>query len=235
MEKIYICIVLPLILLLISCSQEEKSKHIIFQDTYWGMTPDELLKSYNFTKDDIDYEKSEDGITVSIPNMKVLETKSEGVIFQFYKVKENKYGLYGVTVSYLDELDMNLVLQELKKEYGEPSKEHKEYKSNLEDNQFKKITYKESEHEKYFIDSEYLDTQLKEKQKKQLKKIFEKRYHSLENNKNWEDFLSNVPMATIYWTDNFSYPEGVTMQKVKVSKNKLFFSGIGYFTRDKYL
>lgn len=108
--------------LICSCGKKLENNSLDFPKTSWEMDMDEVLEALGEEKEDMELFKTDNsGSMFSLKERELFGEKTELINFQFYDFAGNGTQKFCyVQVNYPDDADMNHVLNEMKKVYGEP-------------------------------------------------------------------------------------------------------------------
>ncbi len=122
MKKKLPIIVFIAAIVLCACGKKQEDNSLNFPKTTWEMGMDEVMSAWGAKKEDTKHFKSDDlGSMFTLEGQELFGEQTELINFQFYDfagggTQEFCY----VQVTYPDDADMDQVLTEMKKAYGEP-------------------------------------------------------------------------------------------------------------------
>lgn len=107
---------------LCSCENKQENSSLNFPKTTWEMGMDEVMGAWGAEKEDTrHFETDELGTMFTLEGRELFGEKTELINFQFYDFAgSGTQEFCYVQVTYPDDNDMDHVLEEMKKVYGEP-------------------------------------------------------------------------------------------------------------------
>lgn len=194
-------------LLLCSCGSTEKQSNLEFPKTTWGMSMEETLDSYQITIEDTSrYHETGRGSMFMIEDYELFGEKTSDTDFQFIDFADNGiFELCYVRVTYLEGSDMNHVLTQMQKVYGETISDVTVYRgfSAFGDKVLTEDHYAASENLKIWAGSSVTEC-IPENKSENYRKSREFFQYGL-TEENWDIFSQNARMVTVIW----SVDEGV--------------------------
>jgi hypothetical protein len=210
------------IIFLSSCDKKSMSPYPEFPKTSWDMNMSEVLDVYNITeKDTVRYE---DNNFLEIKDYKLFGEKSSKIHFYFADIKGENPKLCAIEVIYPEDSDMEIILKNMKKIYGDQVSEYSifsyftPFEATLSENKCV-----ETDHLKLWASEKSILDWIPKNEIKQYREIWAKYQTPIAVDKNWDIFLDRGKMVSIAWTDNNEIP---VMMRQDDQKNKLYFEAI---------
>lgn len=198
MKKIYI-IFFAATLLLCSCSKKENMDHLEFPKTTWGMSMEETLDAYEITKEDTsNYDVTSSSSSFMIEGLELFGEKTAKIIFGFLDLDcKEELVLSQVKVMYPDHTDMNHVLEEMQKKYGETVSEISVFDLHqIMGDGMLEMKYTESEQLKIWAGGSVMEY-IPENESEAYRDLWKKYQRGL-NDENWDTFMKNARMVHIF-------------------------------------
>ena len=115
-----ITLFLVLTIILCSCGGKEGDGSLEFPKTKWGMTRAEVLEAYDMEREDAsEWQDDGYGTTFAVEGQKLFGEETGRIRFEFLDIGSGTQQLCAVSVEYPDDADMNRVLKNMRKEYGD--------------------------------------------------------------------------------------------------------------------
>jgi hypothetical protein len=180
------------------------SDFLEFSKTNWGMSMAETLDAYRISeKDTTDYIE---GSAFAINGYQLFGEKTSKIIFNFINLKKGDPKLCSVRVTYPEDADMNKVLKEMKKEYGETVSDIRIYDLfQVFENKLPEKNYAESDHLKLWASKKSVFQSIPANQYANYSNRWENYQPSLSKD-NWDTFSQNARLVTVVWSDNGEFP-----------------------------
>ncbi len=197
-------IIFTAVILLCSCSKKADSDYPEFPKTNWGMSMAETLNAYGISeKDTSDYVEES---VFAVKGYELFGEKTSEIIFNFINLKKGDPKLCSVKVTYPESANMNNVLKEMKKVYGETVSNISIYDLfQVFENKLPEKKYTESDHLKLWASKKSVFQSIPENQHENYKNLWENYQTSLSDD-NWDTFSQNAKMVTVVWSDNGEFP-----------------------------
>lgn len=201
MKKMKCMILMIVFTVLCGCSEKEDKDVLVFPETTWGMNIQETLDRYEITREDTrNYMEGGRGTAFILEGYEVFGEISYRVQFNYLDFSDNgNYELCRVQVTYPESVDMQSVLEKMKKTYGETVSEivaYREY-SPLGDDILTKVEYTDSEQMKVWA-GRTVDEFISESESERYEQNWEFFQDGLTTN-NWEEFIQNARMVYVIW------------------------------------
>ena len=247
--------VLLLCAVLTSCNSAPKSADLCLPGLEWGQPMDEALKALDTSLEALsseDYALDEEygGGRIRLRNREIFGQKSAEMILtfatDFYYIDPEKYAdrkngfLCEVRISYPEDADMDAVLAEMKKSFGEPAETVETYSTYEE----LPTEYTSDDHNQYWagpaisqvVDEAHQKT-LRENEEFAATLIPTQSDSSIDDAV-WENYLK-TPVSTARWSDNYrnDITEALEEQHgISTSPNVVILEGSLAFTlQDNYI
>lgn len=247
--------VLLLCAVLTSCNSAPKSADLCLPGLEWGQPMDEALKALDTSLEALsseDYALDEEygGGRVRLRDREIFGQKSAEMILafatDFYYIDPEKYAdrkngfLCEVRISYPEDADMDAVLAEMKKSFGEPAETVETYSTYEE----LPTEYTSDDHNQYWagpaisqvVDEAHQKT-LRENEEFAAALIPTQSDSSIDDAV-WENYLK-TPVSTARWSDNYrnDITEALEEQHgISTSPNMVILEGSLAFTlQDNYI
>ncbi|GKX27530.1 hypothetical protein SH1V18_00100 [Vallitalea longa] len=197
-------IIFTTVILFCSCSKKADSDYKEFPKTNWGMSITETLNAYEISKKDtINYREN---YSFTIEGYELFGEKTSMILFNFIYFEKENPKLCAVRVNYPESADMNNVLKEMKKEYGETvSNISNYYLFGAFENKLPVYKYTESDHLKLWANKKSVIESIPENQHVDYRNLW-KNYQTSLRDDNWDTFSQNANMVTVVWSDNGEFP-----------------------------
>lgn len=247
--------VLLLCAVLTSCNSAPKSADLCLPGLEWGQPMDEALKALDtslevLSSEDYSLDEEYGGGRVRLRNREIFGQKSAEMILtfatDFYYIDPEKYAdrkngfLCEVRISYPEDADMDAVLAEMKKSFGEPAETVETYSTYEE----LPTEYTSDDHNQYWagpaisqvVDEAHQKT-LRENEEFAATLIPTQSDSSIDDAV-WENYLK-TPVSTARWSDNYrnDITEALEEQHgISTSPNMVILEGSLAFTlQDNYI
>lgn len=188
-----------------SCKSRSDVDSLIFPKTTWGMSVEETFDAFGITKEDTasydDYEKG--GVTVfSINDYELFGEPASKIVFNFMDLKDNGNGaLCEIKVIYPQSADMDHILEEMQKTYGETVPNFSVYDGyQISDQEMAEIKFSESEDLKLWA-SKPVTEYIPQNESEHYRNLWENYQPGLVD-ENWDLFSQNARMVTVNWSRN---------------------------------
>lgn len=200
-KTVFLIFVLLISLSLFSCSKKEGTDSLEFPKTIWGMSPDDVLDSYGITKEGTSsYNEAGRGIAFRIDGYSLFGEESSYIIFNFIDFADNgTRSLCNVRAFYPESADMEHVLAEMKKAYGQTVPSVISYDLYQMYDELQERSYTESEQLKIWAKSPVIDM-IPENELEDYGVLWEFFQPRLKED-NWTDFFQNARTVTVIWQD----------------------------------
>lgn len=203
MKKV-VFVIFASVILLCSCSKNTQSDYLEFPKTKWGMSMAETLDAYGISEKDTCY-YDEDYI-FGLEGYQIFGEKTSIIFFNYIYFEKGKNKLCNIEVNYPESADMNNVLKEIKKAYGETVSEVTNYSSyQIFEGRIPKREFSESDHLKCWANKKSVSQSIPENQLADYCNVW-KNYQSGLNDDNWDTFSQNAKLVTLVWSDNGEAP-----------------------------
>lgn len=203
MKKFAFIIMVATIILLCSCSNKSVSDNLQFQKTTWGMSMVEALDAYGITKEDTSYYDQDNAF--GIKEYELFGEKTDLIMFSFSNFQKETPKLVAVKVTYPEGADMEKVLKEMRKVYGETVSEISIFDPFLITDKLSERKFAESEHLKLWVSTKSVLQSIPEKNTENCKELWEK-YRKGLTDETWDIYSKNSRLITVVWTDNGEFP-----------------------------
>lgn len=247
--------VLLLCAVLTSCNSAPKSADLCLPGLEWGQPMDEALKALDtslevLSSEDYSLDEEYGGGRVRLRDREIFGQKSAEMILtfatDFYYIDPEKYAdrkngfLCEVRISYPEDADMDAVLAEMKKSFGEPAETVETYSTYEE----LPTEYTSDDHNQYWagpaisqvVDEAHQKT-LRENEEFAAALIPTQSDSSIDDAV-WENYLK-TPVSTARWSDNYrnDITEALEEQHgISTSPNMVILEGSLAFTlQDNYI
>lgn len=247
--------VLLLCAVLTSCNSAPKSADLCLPGLEWGQPMDEALKALDtslevLSSEDYSLDEEYGGGRVRLRDREIFGQKSAEMILtfatDFYYIDPEKYAdrkngfLCEVRISYPEDADMDAVLAEMKKSFGEPAETVETYSTYEE----LPTEYTSDDHNQYWagpaisqvVDEAHQKT-LRENEEFAATLIPTQSDSSIDDAV-WENYLK-TPVSTARWSDNYrnDITEALEEQHgISTSPNMVILEGSLAFTlQDNYI
>lgn len=242
MKKLWsmvIMVIMSAALLLSAYTVEGADTALNFPNMDWKMGREEVMQAGGFTEEDLaDYSAESQYSSVLIKEgYEVFGVESVYTAFELFDFGSGKQELFCVTVNYPDDADMEHVLEEMEKAYGETVSDVAVYELfdplvAASTGQLYKKDYAQSEHVKIWSGRSVSEA-VPKGQEDDYKRVWQEKSHpeatrSFQpglNDENWEEFSQNAKMNVIFWLE-----EG---QDVMYSGNTLCFLALNQHVYDE--
>jgi hypothetical protein len=163
----------------------------------------DVLKAYGITKDDtINYDEDN---AFGIKGYKLFGEETDIIMFSFLNFEKGKPKLVAVKVTYPEGSDMNKVLKEMKKLYGDTVSDISIFDTFLMTDELKERKFTESEHLALWVSEKSILQTISGKNSEDYKELWKKYKYGLKED-TWDIFSKNSKLVTVAWTDNGEYP-----------------------------
>ncbi|GMQ62958.1 hypothetical protein [Vallitalea maricola] len=197
-------IIFTTVILLCSCSKKADPDYPEFSKTNWGMSMAETLNAYGISEKDTSH-YVEDSV-FSVKGYELFGEKTSIIIFNFINFKKGNPKLCSVKVNYPESADLNNVLKEMKKVYGETVSNISIYDLfQVFEDKLPVKEYTESDHLKLWANNKSVLQSIPENQHENYRNLW-KNYQTSLRDDNWDTFSKNAKMVTVVWSDNGEFP-----------------------------
>lgn len=212
------------LLCLSACTQAETKADPAIPDMAWGGSVSDTLKALDTDTATLGEQAVLDEATGAgnavVMGAELFGQKTEGVVLGFDGTEDGKGAFRQAVLYYPDNADMEKVLDELKKQYGEPAKS-----LSLTDSTGNTETLTTADGHQYW-GGEAIGNKLDDSQKKALREKLDSSKPDIVkglDDSQWESYLKN-PSVTVHWSTDFqSVLEQNAAEKlpesIKTSKN----------------
>lgn len=205
MKKVLGIIFLSVTLLfLCSCGERDNADKLVFPKTNWGMSVEETLDAYGITKEDTssyeEYHKVVEMTVFTINGHELFGENTAKIIFNFIDLGgSGSQVLCEIKVIYPQSTDMDHVLEEMKKAYGETVSTFSIYDGyQLSNNSLIGIEYQDSENTKLWAGSPIAEL-IPEKESESYRNLWIDFQPNL-NADNWDMFSQNARTVAVVWS-----------------------------------
>ncbi len=186
-----------------SSGGEEYAEYLQFPDSAWGMTLEEVLDAYGITRDDTDLlEEGDTGSAFAVSGREVFGEEASRILFQFIDPEKGngEPKLCAAEISYPDDADMENVLKEMEKAYGDTLPDVRIFSmfDSLDSGGIPQNDYIEAEDLKLW-GSCTVGEAVPEEQKDDFGELWEELQTGLTAD-NWESFSNEARLATAVWS-----------------------------------
>jgi hypothetical protein len=179
----------------------------------------EVLDAYDITeKDAVRYD---DNYFFMIKDYKLFGEKSSEIRFSFGDIKGVNPKLIGIEVVYPEDADMDNILNNMKRTYGDLVSEYSIFSYFIPfDSTLSEYKCVETDHLKLWASEKSILDSIPDTEIEQYRALWSKYQSPIKEDENWSIFLENGKMVSIAWTDNNEIP---VMMHQDNQKNKLYF------------
>lgn len=198
---------LVLTIILCSCGEKEGDGSLEFPKTKWGMTRAEVLEAYDMEREDAsDWQDDGYGTTFAVEGKKLFGEETGRIQFEFLDIGSGTQQLCVVSVEYPDDADMNRVLKNMRKEYGDTVPEITMYQPSTESPGILVEEHvAESETMKVW-GSTFVNQEIPEEHFADYRTLWSGLSPLEVKEESWEEFYGKSRLAGILWSDDGGVP-----------------------------
>ena len=130
MKKRIAAWIILFIMIFVGCTAQPSDApedQLAFPGTKWNMTPEELIDSLDLAEDAYEISQEDNFYSIVVRNLPIFGTAAD-TGFEFLVSEDGQVGgLYHIQINFSEETDMEAVLAEMTKLYGEPEPADEEY------------------------------------------------------------------------------------------------------------
>lgn len=198
---------LVLIIILCSCGGKEGDGSLEFPKTKWGMTRAEVLEAYGIEREDTsEWMDSVYGTSFAVEGQKLFGEETGRIRFEFLDIGSGTKQLCVVSVEYPDDADMDRVLKNMRKEYGDTVSEITMYQPmTVIPGILAKEHVAESETMKVW-GSAFVNQEIPEEHFADYRTLWSGPFPLDVNEENWGEFYEKSRLAGVLWSDDGGVP-----------------------------
>jgi hypothetical protein len=187
----------------------------VFPRTSWLMNMQEVLTAVDLTKEDTS--NYIENTFFRIKDYKLFGEIAKEVSFYFYNSK-----LYQIEAIYPDDVNMDIVLKNMKKSYGSTVSKISIFDYFLINDTLNFDECVQTEHLKLWSLQKSIIDSIPVNEVEEYRRLWQQYLSPLKEDESWNKFSNDGSLVSIAWTDNNEIP---VMSKYK---NRLFFDGGNY-------
>lgn len=204
-----ICSVMGIILAAVcfsACAEKKvDSNGLEFPGMKWGMVKDEAFEAAGIKDEDVSDDSTEAsfGSAYIVEGYEAFGEKSDRASFSFFDMGNGEQKLCAVFVEYPKDADMDRVLEQMKKAYGDTVPKINVFGQfqELGIGQQSGYDYEESEHLKLWSGAT-IEEMIPEGKEDDYMELWQEQIPSGTNSETWEDALKNAGLEIALWTDD---------------------------------
>lgn len=205
MKKIVLIVIIIIVTFACACSIKISAKNFDLPQITWGMSMDEVFYAYGITKEDTSrYINQGRGSMFTLNDYELFGETTSQIDFHFLDIGDNgNLVLCYVTAEYPETADMDKVLHNMQKIYGDTVSNvsiYDKYSAFTGEN-LHETKYEESEHLKIWANCS-LSAVIPENESEDYKNLWiEQKLQPGLSEENWEEFCENSKLVTVRWYD----------------------------------